>query len=406
MLPKTSEKIRTKIVEHSEKLVELAEKKFRIKLDYSEEALALIDDLVTIFLKIHREHYIKAAVMLGSYVGETIIKNLGGKWLKDLSIGKVGLLKGSAHPMIRARKRIANGTDDSLVYYYKNLKLTTQRDSTFAADAEKVAEFHQILREDQWDKELLTRMFNSSETRYIREEAAELLGRIGNREEVATQLVKAARDRSTVYYAAIALQNMPIGDAYEPLLKNLKRCKDIATKQQLLLALGEIKDIRAIDEIIGYMDDEDEIVGHYASLAIGKIGGDGAVNKLLGIMAGLRPGRRSHAITALEILGNKDAVPALIEALFSRDDEIREAAARALQYIPDERAFKPLAYCLKDRSSRIRIYAAYALAFTGKEEALKHVERLLKDEVQTVRLHATHLVKWLKKGGLPQAKVI
>jgi len=405
LIPKVNEKIKNKIREHSEKLIELAEKKFCLNLDYSEEALVIMDDLVTLFLKIHREHYIKAAVMLGSYLGQAIIENLGGKWLKDLSINKIGSLKGSAHPMIRARKRIADGTDDSLVYYYKNLKLTSLRDSSFATDKKKLEKFREILRKNNCDRELLNRMLNREEPQYVREEAAELLGRIG-RDDLTDELLKATEDPKTIYYAAIVLQNLPIKKAYEPLIKSLKKCNDIAIKQQILLALGEIKDQRALDVVIEYLDDDDEIVGHFASLAVGKIGGNGAVQKLLGIMAGLRPGRRSHAITALEILGNQKAVPALIEALFSRDDEIREAAARALQYIPDERSFKPLAYCLKDRSSRIRIYSAYALAFTGKPEALKHIKRLLKDDVQTVRLHATHLVKWLKDGGVPEAKVV
>lgn len=405
MIPQASEKIRNKIKEQADKLVEMTHKKYGLELDYSEEALVLIDDLVTLFVKVHREHYIKAAVLLGSYLGETIIKNLGGEWQKDLSIGRIGQLKGAAHPMIRARKRIANGTDDSLVYYYRNIKLTTERDSSFAEDKEKLKSFREILNEGGWDRELLKRILDSKEPRYVREESAEFLGRIA-RDDLNKELVRAAGDRMTTYYSSIALQNHPVPDAYDPLMKNLKRCKDSATKQQILLALGEIKDSRAVDEILQYLNDSDEIVGHFAALAIGKIGGDNTVEKLLGVMGGLRPGSREHAITALEIMGDQTAVPALIEALFSRDDGIRESAARALQYIPDERAFKPLVYCLKDRSSRIRIYAAYALAFTGKPEALKHIKKLLKDDVQTVRLHATHLVKWLKKGGVPEAKVI
>ncbi len=406
MITRASEKIQSKIKENSKKLLELARRKFNLELDYSEESLVIADDLATIFFKVHREHYIKAAVMIGSYLGHVIIENLGGRWLKDLSIGKVGKLKGSAHPMIRARKRLANGTDDSLVYYYRNLKLTTCRDSTFAPDKNRIREMRDELLKKGWDRELFKRAMDPEEHRYVREEAAELLGRIGRAENLSDELIEAARNRETVYYAAIILQNLPVPESYEPLIKNLKRCGDSATKQQIILALGQIGDQRALDTLLEYLDDKDEIVGHYAALAVGQIGGDNAVNKLLAIMGGLEPGKRSHAITALEVLGNQDAVPALIEALFSRDEEIREAAARALQYIPDERAFKPLAYCLKDNSSRIRIYSAYALAFTGKPEAAKHIKRLLRDEVQTVRLHATHLMKWLNDGGLPEAKVI
>jgi hypothetical protein len=348
---KASEKIVKKIQEQAETLVKLTEHKFKIKLDYSEEALALADDLITVFFKIHREHYIKATVLIGSYLGETIIRNLGGKWMKDLSIAKVGKLKGTAYPMGRARKRLANGTDDSFVYYYKNLKLTTTRNSSFAEDKKKLDKYGDILLENGWDLVLLIRMLDEMEPRYVREEAAELLGRLAN-ESVADSLVKAAKNPDTTYYASIALQGLPVKDAYEPLLDNLRRAVEPAVKQQLLMALGNLKIPESIDVIIKYLDDEDEIVGHYASLALGEIGGQDAVDKLLGIMAGLRPGRREHAITALELIGDCRAVPALIEALFSREDEIREAAARALQYIPDDRAFKPLAYCLKDQEQQ------------------------------------------------------
>jgi HEAT repeat protein len=405
LLPKASEKIVRKIQEQAETLVRLAEQKFKVKLDYSEESLALADDLITVFFKTRREHYIKAAVLIGSYLGETIIRNLGGKWMKDLSIAKVGKLKGHAYPMGRARKRLANGTDDSFVYYYKNLKLTTTRNSGFAEDKEKLDRYGDTLLENGWDIILLVRMLDDMEPRYVREEAAELLGRLAN-DSIGDSLLKAAKNPDTVYYAAIALQGLVVKDAYQPLLKNLTNAQEPAVKQQILIALGNLKIPESVDIIIDYLADDDEIVGHFAALALGEIGGQESVDKLLGIMAGLRPGRREHAITALELIGDCNAVPALIEALFSREDEIREAAARALQYIPDDRAFKPLAYCLKDRNSRIRVFAAYALANIGNSEALPHIKELLTDEVQNVRLHATHLVNWLKTGEKPQAKVI
>ncbi|MFP4497011.1 MAG: HEAT repeat domain-containing protein [Vulcanimicrobiota bacterium] len=405
MQNKASEKLVQKIHAQSYKLLELAEKKFDIKLDYSEEALTVADWLVTLFFKKHRDHYIKAAVMIGSYLGLVIIENLNGKWLKDLSIAKIGHLKGYAHPMTRAKKRLANGVDDSLVTYYKNLKLTTCQNSDFASNKELLEKYKQKLIEKDWDKVLMERMLDPNEERYIREEAAELLGKITDG-RLKESLVDAARDSHNVYFAAITMQNYPIEEAHDSLLENLEETIDPFVRQQILLALGRISKPEAVDILIKYMNDRDELVGHFAALAIGAMKSDLVIDKLMAIMAGLKPGKRTHAITALEILGDKRAVPALIEALFSRDDEIREAAARALQYIPDERAFKPLVYCLKDRSSRIRILSAYALSNIGNDDALSHIKNLLTDEVKNVRLHAQHLMEWLKKGGRPQAKVI
>jgi len=405
LIPKANKELLDKIKEQSEIFISLAEKKYGVRLDYSEESLVVADDLITLFLKFHKLHYIKASVHIGSYLGEVIIRNLGGKWLKDYSIKKIGKLKGFAHPIIRARKRLANGIDDSIVRYYRNLKLSNCRNSDFAKDQKKLDAYGDILLTDGWHRELLDRILNDDNPRYVREEAAELFGRLV-KDDMNGELVKLANDPELVYFAAIALQGHPVKEAFEPLLKNLKETNYIPVRQQILLALGKLGDKRAFEEIIPFLNDEDEIVGHFAALAIGKMGGDSAVDELLNIMSGTRPGSVLHAITALEIIGDKKSVPALIEALFSRDEEVRESAARALQYIPDSRAFKPLVYCLKDRSSRIRIFAAYALASIGDNEAIPHIKKLLKDEVQTVRLHATHLLRWLQKGEKPAAKVI
>ena len=405
MIPEANQKIIQEIKKQSEQFIQFTERIYHVKLDYSEESLALADDLITVFVKLHKKHYIKAAVYLGSYLGETIIKNLGGKWCKDFSIKKIGKMKGYAHPMTRARKRLANGTDDNLVHYYKNLKLSNCRDSGFATNQEKLDEYGDILLKDGIQNELYNRIVNRDEHRYVREEAAELFGRL-IKDDMNESLIKLASDPDLVYFGAIALQGHPVNEAFEPLLENLKKTEMIPVKQQILMALGKLKDPRALDVLISFLGDHDEIVGHFAALAVGKIGGEKAVDKLLSIMADLYPGNRLNAITALEIIGSPKCVPALIEALFSKEEEVREAAARALQYIPDERAFKPLVYLLSDRSSRIRVFAAYALASIGNPEAIPHIKKLLTDEVQMVRLHATHLLKWLKKGNIPAAKVI
>ncbi|MCD4783516.1 MAG: HEAT repeat domain-containing protein [Candidatus Eremiobacteraeota bacterium] len=405
MEPKANKETLNKIKEQAATFIQLTERKYGVKLDHSEESLVVADDLITIFLKFHKSHYIKAAVYIGSYLGEVIIKNLGGKWLKDYSIKNIGNLKGFAHPITRARKRLANGIDDSIVRYYRNLKLSDCMDSNFAGDREKLDGYGDILLADGWHLELLNRILNNDNPRYVREEAAELFGRL-IKDDMNDELVKLASDPDLVYFSAIALQGHPVKEAFEPLLKNLGETDYIPVRQQILLALGKLGDTRAFKEIVPFLNDGDEIVGHFAAIAIGEIGGNFAVDELLNIMAGIHPGNPLHAITALEIIGDKRSVPALIEALFSRDEEVREAAARALQYIPDQSSFKPLVYCLKDRSSRIRIFAAYALASIGNPDAIPYMKKLLKDEVQTVRLHATHLLKWLKKGETPAAKVI
>jgi HEAT repeat protein len=400
VLPKAGPDTQEEIRRSASKVIELGSRRFGITLDFSEESLVILDDLITLFFKERKSHYITAATFIGSFLGEAITGNLGGKWLTDLSIKKVGKLKMYAHPMQRARKRLENGMSDSLAFYYRSLKLSSNQDATFAADNGRISEAYGTLCAKGWDLKLLTRVLNDGEKKYVREEAADLLGRLGSR-RMGEPLITALRNQRTAYYAAIALQGVKDPAALEPLLDVLHKTRSPAVKMQAALALGELNNPVAVDSLARLLSDENEIVCHYASMALRKIRSEKTLSVLLDILDGKLRGNRVYAIAALEGMEDMRAVPVLIESLFSRDEELREAAARALQYLPDERAFKPLLYLLKDHSSRIRILAGYALANQKNSEVLTQLKGLLKDEVQTVRLHAARLVSWLEAGEQP-----
>jgi len=403
--PKATPQTRDQLRESAEKLLELGQKKFGIPLDFSEESLVLADDLTTLFFKVHKKHHYTAATFIGAYLGEVIIGNLGGRWMADLSLGKVGSLNSIAYPMQRARKRLSNGMEDSLVYYYRSLKLSTCREARFAEDGERIQQAYQLLRDRGWHLKLLLRILNSDEKKYVREEAAELMGRLGN-EEVVGSLAEALRSNDSAYYAAIALQGLPNPDVFEPLADLIKRSRSPGTRMQAALALGGLKDPRVVPVLLPLLEDENELVAHYASLGLGKCGCKEAIDTLLDMLKSGSVTLRINAITALEGLGDPQAVPAIIEALFARDNEVREAAARALQFIPDQRAFKPLSFMLKDPSYRIRILSAYSIAYIDPERALPILRRMLKDEVQMVRHHASQLLHWLEKGRQPAVRCV
>ncbi|MDQ7822134.1 MAG: HEAT repeat domain-containing protein [Candidatus Eremiobacteraeota bacterium] len=399
-MAKADLKIRLNIRESAEGFLRLVEKKFKLTLDFSEESLLIADDLITIFFKVRKSHYYRAAGFIGSYLGEVIIENMGGRWQKDLTLEKVGNMKGFAHPMIRAKKRLANGMQDSLSIYYRSLKLSTCQDTSFAMRNGVTREAYAALRTEGWDREVLSRVLDDEEKSYVREEASDLLGRLAG-PAMVPRLVEGLKDNKSAYFCAKALQGLPDGSAFKPLMELMKKTRSPIVKMQAALALGAIGNPEALDELIKLLDDENEILAHYASMAVGKIGGAKAVEMLLEIMASHRPGKRVYAIAALEEIGDRKSVPALIEALFSRDEEIKESAVRALQYIPDERAFKPLLFLLKDKSYRIRTLTGYALANFEDSRALPYIKMLLRDEVQAVRHHAAKLIYWLEKGEKP-----
>ncbi|MBI2267599.1 MAG: HEAT repeat domain-containing protein [Armatimonadetes bacterium] len=395
----TGERLR----ETAERFLQLAKRKFDVDLDFSEESLVIADVLITLFFKERRNHSYQSIVYLGSYLGQVITQNLGGRWeLSDLSVVKIGKVKGVAHPLVRAKKRLANGLEDALVPYYRNLKMNFLGRGDFAENAETTEGAYKILRRDGWDERLLERLLCEEEKRRTREEAADLLGRIGDG-RLNDQLISALKSPKGSYYAAIALQGTPDRRALEPLLAILQnRPKTSALRIQAMLALGELKDERAVEFLVSQLHNSDEIICHYAAQAIGKVGGKKALKMLLEIMEGNRQGNRLYTISALEEIGDKEAAPALVAALFDREDEVREAATRAFQYIPDERAVGPLMFLLKDRSSNVRILAGYALAQIGDVRAIEYVKKLLKDPVQKVRIHAASLLSLLQSGRKPE----
>lgn len=402
---KTNKEVTIKVKELSEIFIKTAAKKFDLSLDYSEESLVVADDIITLFFKKHRKHFYRAAVLIGCYLGEVIIKNLGGKWQNDHTIKKVGKTKVLIKPIVKARQRLDNGLSDSLVAYYRTVKANSCFDLGFAENKNKVEKFRKILLKNKWDEELVKRIFSGAELKYVREEAADVLSRIHS-SSVLDKLIKALNDGELSYYASIALQGFNSGKMYQPLFKALKGARANPVKYQILLALGNLGNDKCVDDIVKLLNNEDELMSYYASIAIGKIGGNKALKHMLDILGGLKQGRRVYAVSALELMADKRAVPALIESLFSRENEVREAAVRALQFIPDERAFRPLLYLLREPSASLKILAGYALANIDKKRALVAVKDLLKDEVELVRQHADNIIRHIESGNNQMLKCI
>lgn len=113
------------IVEHADRHVGVSKKVFGLNFDFSEDSLTLVDDAIT---KFHPDGNIMDSTILayGSYIGETIRRNLGGVWLQDErgvamldQVGGVGL---KVPPFSWARKRFDNGIEDSIAYKYAFIK--------------------------------------------------------------------------------------------------------------------------------------------------------------------------------------------------------------------------------------------------------------------------------------------
>jgi len=153
-------------------------------------------------------------------------------------------------------------------------------------------------------------------------------------------------------------------------------------------ALGEIKDERAIDPLIAAMNDSDLSVRRYASTAFGKIGKSTPLpGNLTEDLKSQDPAKRAEVIRALGDMKDKRAVEPLISALKDESWQVRRNAAMALGEIKDARAVEPLIAALRDDVVEVRESVPFGLAKIG-EPALGPLIGALKDQNKDVRGNA------------------
>jgi len=103
---------------------------YNIKLDYSEKSVEKVEQLCEIIYRqiisnknIKEENIDKVSRIIGSYLGELIIKNIGGEWtINAEKLLAVRLNCFECYPIIKVYKRVMNGNEDNIEFYYKVCK--------------------------------------------------------------------------------------------------------------------------------------------------------------------------------------------------------------------------------------------------------------------------------------------
>ena len=185
--------------------------------------------------------------------------------------------------------------------------------------------------------------------------------------------------------AAEAIGKIGVNDEqFETILRMLKKGETSEERHGAAIALGELKNLKAIPALITALKDEDWSVRSSAAEAIGKI-------------AEANPGK--------EVL---EAITALINALKDEDSDVRLSAAEAIREIAEANqgnkevleAITALINALKDDYSRVRESAAEAIGKIGEanpnsKEVLEAIPALitaLKDNNKDVRKRAAEVI--------------
>ena len=152
-------------------------------------------------------------------------------------------------------------------------------------------------------------------------------------ERAFRQLVEKLRvvDGALCFSAAAALAK--VGEpALTPLVEALQDSQ-YPVRQAVALALGELKNTRAVEPLIGALGDDHEYVRQAAAASLSKTGDARAVQPLIGTTRDDNVLVRRMAVIALGQIGDDSALPSL-ERLAAEDiDRVAQAAKEAIRRI-------------------------------------------------------------------------
>jgi HEAT repeat protein len=175
----------------------------------------------------------------------------------------------------------------------------------------------------------------------------------------------------------------------------LLKDKDIFVQMSVSLALGELKDPRAVAPLIAAMSDKNLGDGRFAIMGLQEIGAP-AVGPLIAELKDEHAFVRMNAAYALARIRDSRTVDPLIAALRDPDAAMREAAADALGATGDPRVVGPLIAALKESNAEVRSIVAKALGGSSAPGAIASLVAALKDPNANVRRSAAEALGNIK----------
>ncbi|MBX7255555.1 MAG: HEAT repeat domain-containing protein [Candidatus Hydrogenedentes bacterium] len=193
-----------------------------------------------------------------------------------------------------------------------------------------------------------------------------------------------SRDSETVLRGAPAVRNTP------PLRRPVARVAGgAAEKAQVIGALGQLSDERAIPALLEALHSADPDVVFIAAEALGERKEPRAVEPLLEMAKHPNENYRCSAVMALRAIGDPRAVPTLIAALNDSSHVVRSQAAVSLGELGDKQATPDLVrVALNDTDFNVRSDALNSIAALKDRSAIAPLaaalkETLAKDATQT-----------------------
>jgi len=147
------------------------------------------------------------------------------------------------------------------------------------------------------------------------------------------------------------------------LIKALKH-EDVNVRQAASQALGEIRDVSALEPLVETLKDRVPVVRAAAVQALGEIGDAHVLAHLIEALNDIAI-VRAAAAQALGKIGDPRSVEPLVNYIQDSDNNVRHIVVQALGRIGDPRAVNPTIAMLSDKSANVRATAAIALELLG-----------------------------------------
>jgi len=170
------------------------------------------------------------------------------------------------------------------------------------------------------------------------------------------------RDRRTLRgYWEVAGDLSKLGPSAAPALIRALRDKDVRVRCSAVVALGNLRDARAVAPLIAGLKDGSPFVRYYAADALGKSEDARGVERLIAALKDEDRNVRERAAWALGELGDRRGVEPLIAALKDEHAGGKGSVAWALGELEDARAIEPLEELLIHGDVYVRKTAKAAL---------------------------------------------
>ena len=158
--------------------------------------------------------------------------------------------------------------------------------------------------------------------------------------------------------------------------------------------------LKAVEPLIQLLQDQDPNVRNQVVYALGQLRNEKAVEPLIQLLQDQNPKVRGTVVSVLAQFQNDNdkVIMSLVKFLKDQYPSVRQYVKIALGAIDNKQIVKPLTELLRDHNPGVRSDAAFVLGRLGQDEAINLLLSLLTDQNQNVRFISAQMLSELGSG--------